>query len=117
MPLPEILIPIPLHRKRILKRGFNQASELGRVVSSELQIPIRYNICRRIKNTTSQTHLNESRRRQNLAHAFTVENTADCEHIALIDDVITSGSTVNSLARELLSTGIKQVSVWAIAKT
>ena len=115
--LPEVIIPIPLHQKRIRTRGFNQASEIAKVVSKNTRIPLQQKYLIRSRNTDSQTGLSEKMRNKNMKHAFIVKSTKYNEHVALLDDVITSGATVNSAASALLKSGIAKVSVWAIAKT
>ncbi len=126
-PWPDLIVPIPLHRKRMAQRGFNQASEIARVLSKQLGIPINYSLIKRVKNTVTQTGLNEKKRQQNMNKAFigtrhagktsTGKNATPYQHVALLDDVVTSGSTVNAAAKALLDVGIRYVSVWAIAKT
>ncbi len=114
---PDIIVPMPLHRRRITQRGFNQATEIARVLNKQLGIPINHTLLKRVKNTLPQTGLNEKMRRQNMIKAFTGRATRSHPHVALLDDVVTTGSTVNAAAKALLDAGVKRVSVWAIAKT
>lgn len=119
---PEAIVPIPLHRKRITQRGFNQATEIARVLHRQLGIPINHTLLERVKNTVPQTGLNRKMRQQNMIKAFVGQTNAggtapSYRHVALLDDVVTSGSTVNVAAQALLNVGVERVSVWAIAKT
>ncbi len=115
--IPQMIIPMPLHRKKICQRGFNQASEIARFAGRMLNIPVCNDILKRIKNTATQTGLSEKMRIENMKHAFSAKPNQTVTHVALLDDVVTSGSTVNSAARALKRSGIEKISVWAIAKT
>ncbi|MCW8890047.1 MAG: ComF family protein [Sedimenticola sp.] len=114
---PELLIPVPLHPNRIKHRGFNQALELASVIGRELAIPVDHKHCRRLCDNTPQAGLNKLQRRSNIRGAFEIKNGLNVSHIALVDDVVTTGSTVNELARQLKKTGIQRIDVWAIART
>lgn len=119
--LPDAIVPIPLHRKRIAQRGFNQASEIARVLNKQLALPVDQPLLKRIKNTVPQTGLNAKMRKQNVTRAFagraSQKNPNVPRHIALLDDVVTSGNTVNAATKALINIGVERVSVWAIAKT
>ena len=115
--LPDILTPIPLHRKRLRRRGCNQAFEIARVIGRELGVAVDHRPLARIKNTAPQAGLGHAARRSNVRGAFRATRPARHPHIALVDDVVTSGSTVNAAARELKRAGVQTVSVWAAAKT
>ncbi len=119
---PDTIVPMPLHRKRIVQRGFNQATEIARVLNKQLGIAIDQTLLKRVKNTVTQTGLNEKMRQQNMRKAFigkvcVGKNPDSYRHVALLDDVVTSGNTVNAAAKTLIDTGVERVSVWAIAKT
>lgn len=114
--LPQALIPVPLHADRYRERGFNQAHELARPLSSLLDIAIEDRLCRRVRGTQDQTELNARQRRKNLRKAFELTRATDLEHVALIDDVLTTGSTAGELARVLKRAGVKIVDVWAVAR-
>ena len=92
---PQLLIPIPLHPKRLKKRGYNQSVELRKTLSQQLNIPLDNNALIRIKNTLPQTQLPYSERKRNMKSAFRSLNTSLPEHIALIDDVVTTGHTAD----------------------
>lgn len=115
--MPEALIPIPLHRKRLRQRGFNQALEIARSVGAELGIRVCHSLLVRNKNTASQTNLGEAERRRNVKGAFEAAGALGYAHVALVDDVVTSGNTVNTAARALKRAGVKTVGVWAAARS
>lgn len=116
-PLPERLLPVPLHPKRLHERGFNQALELGRIVARRLGITLDYRSLRRVRATASQADLDSRGRRRNVRGAFAVRQPLDARHVAILDDVVTTGSTVKELARTLGAAGVAEVSVWAVART
>ena len=113
---PEIIIPVPLHKKRSRQRGFNQAFEIARPIAKELNIPISANTIKRIKYTEAQSLLSASERRKNLHNSFVLSKPISAEHIVLVDDVVTTGTTVYALATLLKKSGVKKVGVWAVAR-
>ncbi|MDM8565510.1 ComF family protein [Candidatus Halobeggiatoa sp. HSG11] len=114
---PDILIPIPLHPKRLRQRGYNQSLELTKYISKHTGIPLSYNSCQRIKNTRPQVGLSTSKRATNIQDAFKVNKIKkNWQYIILIDDVMTTGSTVEALTKEFLKAGIKRVDVWCCAR-
>lgn len=113
---PELIIPVPLHSKRYQQRGFNQSLEIGKIISRQLSIPIDNTCCLRIKNTAHQVSLTAKQRHKNIKNAFQVINPPKAKHIALLDDVMTTGATTNELSKILKSTGVKQVDVWVCAR-
>ncbi len=115
-PLPQALVPVPLHHKRWVKRGFNQAQELALGAHRVLGIPLLNQICTRIKETPAQSRLDKVQRKSNLKNAFYVQAPLSFEHVAIIDDVMTTGSTADALALVLKEAGIEQVDVWCIAR-
>lgn len=115
--LPDAIIPVPLHSEKIKIRGFNQAIEISRYVSKQTGIPVLSNICFRIKNTPSQTELPWKKRQQNVRNAFKCQSDLTNKHIAILDDVMTSGATVNALAKEIIKQGAAKVSVWVAARS
>ena len=117
MDLPDVLIPVPLHKLRLLKRGFNQAYELGAYASRLLKIPMRTNGLERLRNTQAQSGLTRKQRRRNMRGAFYWQGSGKPgQHVALIDDVMTTGTTVNECARVLKKAGAKRVDVWVAAR-
>lgn len=112
---PNYLVAMPSHWKRKCKRGFNQAHEVAKVLSKELRIPLLKKGIARCKHTPAQAQLGSNARRQNLHHAFKVP-PVKAAHVAIVDDVLTSGHTAHTLAKALKSAGISRVSVWVIAR-
>ena len=115
-PLPQLIIPMPMHTKRLRERGYNQALEISRFLASYYQLPLDYKYFVRTRYTQLQAGLAASERQKNVANAFTVKKPLNYNHIALVDDVMTTGSTVNEAAKILKKNGIKQVDVWTIAR-
>ena len=115
--LPECIIPVPLHSQRLHERGFNQALELARIIAKQLNIPLDYALCQRNKATPFQSGLSAKQRKQNLKNAFCVTKNHSYKHVAIFDDVVTTGTTVNELARQLKQSGVETIEVWAIART
>jgi ComF family protein len=115
-PLPDALIPVPLHAHRYRKRGFNQAAETARTLSRLLDIPLDPTACRRIRATDAQARLSGKARRKNLREAFAVRPGLAYRHVAIIDDVVTTGTTVNELAGTLRRAGVERIEVWACAR-
>jgi len=119
-PLPSLMIPVPLHKSRIRKRGYNQALEIARTLSRDLDITISRDIVSRSRNTAHQTGLSARARKKNLRAAFTVNDEFQFSPntiVAIVDDVVTTGITVSEIAEVLLRAGASQVHVWAIART
>ncbi len=116
-PLPELLIPVPLHAARSRERGFNQALELARDLSRQLKIKLDFKSCQRLQQTKAQSGLDAAQRIANLKNAFSLKKPLTACHVAIIDDVMTTGSTVNALARVLKESGVEYVDVWVAART
>jgi len=117
-PRPDVLIPVPLHPRRLRQRGYNQSLELTKCITKETDIPLDNKACKRIKYTKPQTSLTSSQQRQeNLIDAFQVISIKPhWQHIILIDDVMTTGSTVKELTLEFKKAGMKRVDVWCCAR-
>jgi ComF family protein len=115
--LPEIIIPVPLHKKRIRQRGFNQALEIAQPIAAKLNIPISANTIKRIKYTKAQSLLNAVERRKNLRNSFALSKPVKAKHIVLLDDVVTTGTTVYELAALLKKSGVQEVGVWTVARS
>lgn len=116
-PYPETIIPVPLHPFRLIKRGFNQSELIAKDLANSLKIPVDIKSCRRIKNTSHQTGFSDKERKKNIRNAFDVKNSFSAKHVAILDDVVTTGSTVNELARVLQQAGAETIEVWACART
>lgn len=114
---PELLIPVPLHQRRLQERGFNQAVEIAKPLGKRLKIPVVIHSCQRIKNTKPQSELSGKERIHNVSAAFAITKPINARHVAIIDDVITTGNTVQSLSLALQEHGITTIEVWSIAKT
>ncbi|HYM35511.1 MAG TPA: ComF family protein, partial [Steroidobacteraceae bacterium] len=113
----QLIIPVPLAVERFRDRGFNQAIEIGRIIEMRLGIPLRPDLITRTRNTREQTGLDSKARRKNVRGAFAISAKLPAKHIAILDDVITTGSTANELARLLRRAGAKHIAVWAVART
>lgn len=116
-PKPDVLIAVPLWQKRHWRRGFNQADELCRPLARWLGIRYVPEAIRRIRPTATQHQLSAKQRRQNLKNAFRLEFPVAGLHIALVDDVVTTGTTVAELSRLLLHNGAASVQVWCLCRT
>jgi ComF family protein len=114
---PDVLVPVPLHPRRLRERGYNQSLELARVIGGRLGLPMDAGCCERVRATPPQAALDEKARRRNIRGAFTARADLAGRHVAIIDDVVTTGSTVGELARALLRAGCVRVDVWALART
>ena len=113
---PDCLLPVPLYKKRLRQRGFNQSIEISRALGKAWDIPMENNGVKRLRETQSQTGLDAKQRRRNIRNAFEIVDSINYEHVAIVDDVVTTGSTVNELARILKRKGVKRVSVYSIAR-
>lgn len=113
--LPDAILPVPLHPARLRERGYNQALELARPLARRLQLPLMPRLALRSKATAAQSRLEQGERRRNIRGAFTLPGRVP-GHIAILDDVVTTGSTVGELARALRRAGAQRVVVWACAR-
>lgn len=114
--MPELIIPVPLHHSKLRERGFNQALEIARPLARQLQIPIDIHSTRRRLATRSQSLLPAGQRVQNVRNAFTVIRPIAARHIAIVDDVMTTGATVAELSRQCRLAGASRISVWVVAR-
>lgn len=112
---PDVLIPIPLHKNRLQDRGFNQAAEIARPVAKHLNLKLDTKSCTRIKSTSPQSDLSRKERLKNVKGAFEVSGSVS-GHIAVIDDVMTTGSTAHEFARTLQKAGADRVEIWVCAR-
>lgn len=117
VPLPDCIIPVPLHTIRQRERGFNQAIEIARPLSQHLGCNLDIETCIRTRPTPPQSLLSGSRRRSNLRGAFALTRPLRARHIALVDDVMTTGSTLNAMTKLLRQAGAERVDVWVCART
>ncbi len=120
--LPRLLVPVPLHRSRFRERGFNQALAIARYAGRSLGVPHVACALRRVRDTPSQTGLGRAERRENLRRAFALgrgdarRRLQRAGHVAIVDDVITTGSTSSELRQLLLGCGVARVDRWAVAR-
>ena len=114
---PQMLIPMPLHPARLRERGFNQAVEIARGAAARLAIPLALQICRRTRSTPPQAGLKLRVRIKNLRGAFDCQADLSGKHVALVDDIMTSGASLDELARAARKAGAARVECWVIART
>ncbi len=114
---PQLIIPVPLHGRRLYQRGYNQAAEWSRRLSKRLAIPCDSQRCQRVIDTPHQQGLSARQRRLNLRRAFVVKQPAAFEHVAIVDDVMTTGTTLDLLAQVLKHSGVRRVDAWCLART
>lgn len=112
-----LIVPVPLHPRRLRERGYNQSLELARAVSRGLAVPVDSASCARVQATVPQAGLEKKERRRNVRGAFQVLRPPQAAHVAILDDVVTTGSTVAELAQVLRRAGVARVDVWAVART
>lgn len=116
-PLPNILIPIPLHPSRYKQRGFNQALEIARSVARSTGTRLESRLCQRARETDAQASLSARTRHDNIRNAFTIRsNWTACPHVAILDDVMTTGATTAEMARTLRAAGVARIDVWSCAR-
>lgn len=114
---PDIIVPMPLHPIRLRERGFNQAMEIGRYLARQMKIPLLPDCCSRIKHTPPQAGLPWKARQKNIRKAFGCTIDLSGKHVAVIDDVMTTGASLNELAIVLRQQGATEISNWVIART
>ena len=112
----QAIIPVPLHPKRLRERGYNQSALLAKALSNHCKIPCREDVVARVKHTVPQKNLNYLERQNNLKKAFKLyRNDVKLERVMIVDDIYTTGSTVDALSKVLLEGGIKEVYVLTLA--
>lgn len=116
---PDRLIPVPLSRRREQQRGFNQAQLLAQWLATPLGLPVDNRLVRRTQDTPAQQGLDAATRKRNLRSAFTLASGTEVEglHLALVDDVLTTGATAERIARLLRRAGARRVDVYCLART
>ncbi|UTW44154.1 ComF family protein [bacterium SCSIO 12696] len=115
--LPQLILPVPLHWRRQLSRGFNQSYDLARQLSARLGIACNYRYLRKHHHTPPQQGLPRKQRQKNLKGQFSVAKPVTDLHIALVDDVVTTGSTARAVASLLVASGAARVDLWCVART
>lgn len=115
---PEVLIPVPLHKSKLKERGFNQANLLARGISKSIGVPVVENYLVRCHKTKAQKRLNDRERAKNLYGAFEVNpiySTAPYSKVMLVDDIYTTGRTIDACAKVLLLTGVKEIDCFSLS--
>lgn len=113
----DAIVPMPLARGRLAERGFNQAVEIARPVARRLRLPILRDACRKVADTPPQAALPWDERARNIRRAFVCDADLEGLRIAVVDDVLTTGATLNELARVLRRAGAVEVVGWVVART
>jgi len=113
----DLVVPVPLSRERLRERGYNQAAEIARHVAKARRVPLELTIIARERNTQAQADLPWSERARNVRGAFRCERSLDGAAIAVVDDVMTTGATLDELAATLKRAGAARVVNWIIART
>ncbi|KRG68384.1 competence protein ComF [Pseudoxanthomonas dokdonensis] len=117
LPSPPLLVPVPLHPARLRQRGYDQALELARALARQRSIPLRGDLLRRTRDTAPQSELDAAARKRNLRSAFAAPSSGRLPaHVVLIDDVMTTGATLQSAARCLRRAGVERVDAWICAR-
>jgi len=119
LPRPDCLLPVPLSRRRLRQRGFNQAGMLAQWLGASLQLVVQPKLLLRTQDTPAQQGLDARARQRNLRQAFALADQAQVagRHLALVDDVLTTGATVQALARLLINAGARRVDIYCLART
>lgn len=115
--LPDVLIPMPLHGRRLRERGFNQAALVASRLGKRLAVPVDLESCRRVRDTRPQVELPMKSRRGNMRNAFVCDADLSGRRVALVDDVMTSGASLNELARVVKKAGATEVEAWVLSRT
>ena len=116
-PLPDVIAPMPLHWRRRLARGFNQALEIARPLARLLDLPLDNGLVIRRRHSGPQQAMNRRQRLGNLRGAFRAKSPCPALRIAVVDDVVTTAATARSVATALMAGGAAEVEIWAVART
>jgi ComF family protein len=114
---PDVVLSVPLHRRRYFSRGYNQSEQLAAPLAHWLECQYRPHALRRIRATPAQQHLSESARKRNLRRAFMCTESFRGKHVALLDDVVTTGSTLCEISKLLRNQGIASLQIWCVCRT
>jgi ComF family protein len=112
-----IVVPVPSYSSRVKQRGFNAVYELMKLLNQYCEFNYDLNLVARIKNTETQTGKSKLQRKRNVRNAFHVNKKTVTKPIILLDEVVTTGATVNEISRELKKAGVKDILVWTLART
>nr|WP_286198317.1 phosphoribosyltransferase family protein [Salinisphaera sp. G21_0] len=114
------MLPVPLHRKRLRERGYDQTLLLTKALKKLLSfrdLNIEQQLIKRTIHSVPQQSLDATARQKNIRNAFTLNGKPPWHHVALVDDVVTTGATVNEITRLLKKSGVKRVDIWSVART
>lgn len=114
--MPDVIMPVPLFWQRQWQRGYNQAELLASFLAKWLQIPLDIQSLQRVRSTPPQRELSAKERQRNLRSAFRYTPIKPYKRVAIVDDVVTTGSTLNMICAELKKQGVVEVLVWALAR-
>jgi ComF family protein len=112
-----LLLPVPLHWRRYLYRGFNQSDLLAHHLSQALAVSYQTRLLQRIRSTPPQEGLHKNEREQNLRKAFMLRSRPPTNHIAIADDVVTTGSSINQLCQLLLEVDLEYIDIYCLCRT
>jgi ComF family protein len=115
--LPDYVIAMPLHPAKLRERGFNQSQLLAATVARELKLELLPNACRRVRDTPPQSALPWKERKKNVRNAFCCDKDLTGKRVALVDDVLTTGASLNALAETVSKKGAIEISAWVVART
>ncbi|WP_415913939.1 ComF family protein [Paraburkholderia sp. J76] len=115
--MPEIVVPVPLSRERLIERGYNQAWQIARPLARRLGAHADATLVRRILHTAPQSKLDRETRRRNVGRAFALTRPLNGQHVGVVDDVMTSGATLDALARTLKAAGARRVTNFVALRT
>ncbi len=114
---PDCIVPMPLHPARLRERGHNQSLEIARRIAAQLNLPLLPHACQRVRDTPPQSGLKWKERGKNMRKAFQCAENFAGKHVAMVDDVMTSGASLNEFALALRRAGAREISAWVVART
>ncbi|AET88049.1 phosphoribosyltransferase [Burkholderia sp. YI23] len=117
LPVPDVIVPVPLSRARLVARGYNQAWAIARPLARAMGVRADASIIARVRHTSAQSRLDRDARRRNVASAFSISGDVRGQHIGVVDDVMTSGATLDALARTLKLAGARRVTNFVALRT
>ena len=117
LPLPDVIVPVPLSRTRLVARGYNQAWAIARPLAQRMGVRADVSLIERVRHTSAQSRLDQDTRRRNVASAFSISGNVRGKHVGVVDDVMTSGATLDALARALKLHGARRVTNFVALRT